>query len=333
MASYIWATVFVDHSSIITIFNFTTMAFIPVIHKNLIYDTYKMFRKIFIFFVTLSLIDYLFVTIGLNMEPNIIDPVNKLKSTKYIQYLFYVTVPGKETRFFSVFDEPGVLGTLGGLILVAERFNFKKKSNLIILLAGILSMSFYFYVVLLFGVVMFSRNTKYKKYLIAFIVIFVVFSYNNDFFYQAIWYRFEWDSEAEAFVGDNRTDISFDNFFESIKWTPLMFTGVGSRNVEQFSNSASLTLVIAKHGLIFCILNIGAFIILMNREIKNRRRMIVFMLFFIATLYQRPGFYSPHSIFLYSMVIYSFDKDLNTTTTTKAAVYGRNKGIGSYYNV
>ncbi len=312
MASYIWATVFVDHSGFITIFNFIALAFIPVIKKQLIYDTYKIFRLIFVIFLTLSLMNYFFVQIGLGTIPNMIEPLNDLKNYKYLQYPFFVTTQFGGQRFMSVFDEPGALGTIAGLILVAEKFNFKKKANLIILLAGILSLSFYFYITLLLGLVLFSKNTKSKKYLIAALVVFILVTYNNDFFYQIIWSRFEWDAENGTFAGNNRTTGTFDNLYESIKWTPLMLTGLGSRAVADYSGSASLTFVIAKHGLIFCLLNIGAFFILSTREIKNRQSLLMFITFFVATLYQRPGFYSPHTIFLYSMVIYMFGSSNNT---------------------
>lgn len=311
--SYVWATQIVDHSGLLTLLNLGSLAFIPVIRRNVLFKTYSYFYKIFAFTLLLSIIDYGFVSLGLNFSPSYIDPVNSLKVTKYIQYLFIVQYP-ETPKFFGMFDEPGVVGTISGLLLVSERFDFSKKGNWILLIGGLLSLSFYFYVVMVFGFILFSKKFKGKQFILIGLVVFVYITYNIPFLYDTLWYRFEYDSDAGTLVGDNRNGNGLKEFYESIKWTPVFFTGLGTRFTEQFQGAASLYLIIVKHGFIFCLLNIGAFIILAFQEIANKKKLLLFLIFFIATLYQRPGFYSPYPIFLYTILIYNFAANENLIT-------------------
>ncbi len=306
-AAYAWAVLIVDNSGIITLANFLAFAFIPVLKREIVYITYSVFRVIFISFLTLSIINYFFYVLGLSGAPDLIEPLNSIKSYKYDQYLFlvvpHVPIGDEFHRFHGLYDEPGMLGTLCGLQLIAERMNFSRKGNLIILLGGIMSLSLYFYVALGIGLLLFS-NTKHRYFLIALLFILALATYN--IFYDLIWYRFEWNKEEGNFVGDNRNGGGLNAFYESLKWSPLFFTGVGSNIMKDYAAAASLKLVILKHGLIFVALNFMAYGLLAWKEIKEKKEWLIFMVFFFFTLYQRPGFYATYSIFMYTMVIYKF---------------------------
>lgn len=311
-SAYIWATVFVDHSGVITTFNFLAFAFIPIIKQELVFETYKSFRKIFLIFVGLSIVNYLLVLIGFDSSVIVIEPLNKLKDYKYIMHPFLVTPTGFEfSRFHSIYDEPGFIGTLCGLMLVAERMNLQKRSNLILLFAGLLSLSFYFYVSIIFGVIFFSKKLKHKWVYIGLLVVFIISTYNNEFLYDTIWHRFEYDATEGKFVGDNRNGGGVEQVYETIVGTPLFFTGLGSAVAEDLMGGASLKLVVIKHGFIFVALNFIGYGLLSFRQISNKKDWAIFMLFFILTLYQRPGFYGTYSIFMYVMLIYSFGQTRN----------------------
>ena len=292
-SAYIWAVVFVDHSGLITLLNFLAFAFIPILKKKLVFETYKTFRSIVVFFMVASIINYLLVIIGLSFGGTVIEPLNSLKRYKYTMYPFLVTIQGDPTgRFQAVYDEPGVVGTLCGLILIAERMNLSKKGNIVLLLAGLLSLSFYFYVALILGLVLFSSRLKHRWAVLSMFVVLFFVSYNNDYLYNTLRYRFEWDEEKESFVGDNRNGNGLADYAESIRGTSAFFTGQGAKAAEEYSGAASINLIIVKHGFIFVFLVIMGFAILAFREIKSRRDLLFFIVFFVLTLYQRPGFYN-----------------------------------------
>ena len=51
-------------------------------------------------------------------------------------------------RFYGPFDEPGVVGTICGLMLCINRMNFRDYKSIILLVAGLLSLSLYFFIVI-----------------------------------------------------------------------------------------------------------------------------------------------------------------------------------------
>lgn len=306
-ASYIWAVVFVDHSGIITLLNFMTFAVIPITKKEVILEAYKALRSILVVILALSIIVYVLWLFDLAGYGEIIDPLNGLKTHKYLKYPFMVTSFDEEARRFrAVFDEPGFLGTICGLILVSEQMNMKKIGNWVFLTAGLLSFSLYFYVAIIIGLVLFSTKLKFRWLIIPAFAAFFFLTYNNSYMYQTVWSRFEWDAEEEEFVGDNRSADDLSSHYESIVGTKAFFTGEGTTVAKEYINSASLKLIIVKHGFIFVFLNLMGFAILSFREIRNKLLWISFFVFFVLTLYQRPGFYGVYSIALYTMTIYNF---------------------------
>lgn len=306
-ASYVWAVVFVDHSGIITLLNFLTFAFIPITRKDLILKAYTAYRSILIFFFVLSIINYILWLYNMAGVGEIIEPLNSVKTIKYLKFPFMVTTLGETSRrFFAIFDEPGVVGTICGLILVSEQMNLKKPGNWVFLLAGALSLSFYFYVALILGLVLFSTRLRFRWLIVPAFAAVLLVTYNNPIMYDVVWSRFEWDADEGWFAGDNRNNDDLTEHFESIVGTKEFFTGEGTNVAKDFYTSSSLNLVIVKHGLIFVVLNLMGFAILSFREIRNKLIWISFFAFFVLTLYQRPGFYGVYSISLYTMAIYNF---------------------------
>lgn len=309
-ASYVWAVIFVDHSGIKTLLNFLTFAFIPILRKDLVLKAYAVYRGILIFFFVMSIINYVLWLYDMAGVGEVIEPLNSVKTIKYLKYPFLVTTLGDPTkRFFSIFDEPGVVGTICGLILVSEQMNLKKPGNWVFLVAGALSFSFYFYVALILGLVLFSTKMRFRWLVVPVFAVALMVSYNIPFMYDAVWSRFEWDAEEGWFAGDNRNNDDLSEHFETIIGTKEFYTGEGTKVAEDYNTSSSLNLIIVKHGLIFVILNLMGFAILSFREIRNKIIWMSFFAFFVLTLYQRPGFYGVYSISLYTMTIYNFGRN------------------------
>lgn len=80
--------------------------------------------------------------------------ITEMKGKEYVlnNYILFLTYRGFDFfRFYSVFDEPGVLGTLSAFILFGNRYNFKQWQNIAILAGGIFTYSMAFYVMFLLG--------------------------------------------------------------------------------------------------------------------------------------------------------------------------------------
>lgn len=66
--------------------------------------------------------------------------ISGMKGKPYFlnNHIFFVTYEGLDYfRFYSVFDEPGVLGTLSAFLLFGNKYNFSKWENFILLLGGV----------------------------------------------------------------------------------------------------------------------------------------------------------------------------------------------------
>lgn len=106
-------------------------------------------RLCFSITLAFSIIQFILVQIlGISMPAKSIQPLNKAKQASYLAYTFYVTTNqwGADIlpRFFGYYDEPGVVGTLSGLILMTRKFNLKKLINIPIFIGGLLSFSLFF---------------------------------------------------------------------------------------------------------------------------------------------------------------------------------------------
>ena len=66
----------------------------------------------------------------------------------YDVYPFLVYQQGLYLRFNSIFDEPGYYGTIVALYLVLDNLDFSKKQNIVLLIGGVLTLSFAFYLIL-----------------------------------------------------------------------------------------------------------------------------------------------------------------------------------------
>ena len=92
---------------------------------------------------------YLF-SIGIvpdNIVPNSLKVLHGEYYLKYPLSLNLSSFLGQTVyRLLGPYDEPGVIGTLAALILSADNFRLNSKSNLILIIAGILSFSLTFYI-------------------------------------------------------------------------------------------------------------------------------------------------------------------------------------------
>ena len=82
---------------------------------------------------------WLLLFFGIPVPGKIIAPLNAVKTYNYIAYPFLV-IPNylgagldvyfQSLRFCGPFDEPGVVGTIAGLMLYIDNFNLKDKRNI-----------------------------------------------------------------------------------------------------------------------------------------------------------------------------------------------------------
>lgn len=253
--------------------------------------TFNAFGKVFSITMFLSLVVYVFVVLlKVNLPHVPILSLNVLKPYNYYLYPFLIVtdqdLSSNSLRFMGLFDEPGVVGTISAILLVANRFDLKRKENIVLLLSGIASFSLFFYVVCaIYVLLIIPRQTK-LLYIVGLFLLFVGF-HDNVALNELVFSRFQ--LEEGRFLGDTRATIEFDEFYKNFRHTSQYWTGLGSgMGTILNQGGSSYKQVVVNYGMIcFMIYNLGYLVVVFNK-LKKFKTIFVFALVFIGTMYQRP---------------------------------------------
>lgn len=300
------------NSNVLGLFMFLLMAAVPFISSIPALKLYNSFKSIFAFVLVISLILYVLILIGIPITPKYISPLNSVKSYSYLSYPLLVipVVPDYSMlnfRFHGPFDEPGVIGTIGIIILYIEKFKINKIQNAVILIAGLLTFSLFFYISSFIYLII-NLNRKYSFWGLILLIIVVSYTFENDFLNKIIWNRFSWDVDRNTLAGDNRTSTFLDSYFDQIKGTSTFYWGGASvSTLANFEESSSYKNAIISYGFIPCFLYGLFFLIFGYWRLKLTKEYILYILIFIGTLYQRPMLFYIYFIFLFT--IYTLDQN------------------------
>ena len=283
-------------------------AFIPFVKVNFLNKTYRVFKLIFVIITAISLFIWIGLFLGISFPSTVVPPLNDLKTYNYLSYTFLV-VPAHFSsfgRFCCVFDEPGAVGTYSLILLYISNFDFKRIDNIIILIAGLFSLSLFFYIALFIflccNLFLTSNSFKARFITILSIVIFSISIFNIPILKEAIGVRIEYDSSTGKLVGDNRSGKELDDYIESIKGTNKFYWGDSDEIIEYFAGHAGLQTAILKYGIIFIFLYFIFFLCFAYSK-TTKRNLFLFMILLLATLYQRPGFVNPGYLFLFTNAV------------------------------
>lgn len=284
--------------------SYLLLAFIPFADEKFLNSVYEWFICIIAVTFAISILSLVAVLGGLQQPVGILDALNDVKDYSYIEY-FMLVIPTHvnvdSARFCSVFDEPGVVGTLSALVLIAENFNFKDKKLLVVLVAGIFSFSLFFYLIIVIYLLL-RAPAKYKIVTIISVFFLYLLTINNEVIYDRIWARLEIGSDG-LMEGDNRNTESLIALWDRYKYSPQILLGYGAKFVSDYTDSASIQLFILRDGLLFVILFLLSLYKLARYYISNFNEVVIIMIIMLCTLYQRPGFCETEYLLLFSIII------------------------------
>ena len=312
----VFISIAVGNSLISTLILIVSNVFLISTNIDFLRITYKSLYCVFVLFAILSILNYALFVLGVPMPSRFIDPLNEIKTYNYIAYPFMVV--GNDVvaffRFEGVFDEPGALATYCFLFLWAEKFDLYKWSNIVLIVAGGLTLSLFFFIatVMVMLIKTFSKGTSMWFRLLSLILI-ALFAYSmsidDSIISQAIGDRLEYDEE-KGFKGNNRSTTTLDFYYEQVRWKDASFfwgptlSGADKNKVASYLESAAgYKRAILEVGLIGCIIYILFFFLYANKRIKNKAGFFLFILCFIMTLYQRPFFTDVVYIFMFVSII------------------------------
>lgn len=192
-------------------------------------------------------------------------------------------------RLCGIFNEPGALGTICALLFIATFKYSRKWEKALLLITGTLTYSAAFFI-LVFGYLIVYLSQKDIRYAALAIAIGIFFlqipkiDFGNDVL-NTLAARLE--ITDSGFAGDNRLDDNYKESYEAMKQTSRIYFGYG-KDFSFSGNSSSYVKYIVQFGYIGFGLMALQWIIASLRRTKNREQLI-YILFFMISLYQRPA--------------------------------------------
>jgi hypothetical protein len=206
-----------------------------------------------------------------------------------VQSTIYLILP----RFYGFYDEPGVVGTIAAVLLCSDGFNLQKWYNIPIFIAGVLSFSLFFNIVMLFYGLAYLRMRQRILFITILVGLFTLS--DNEVLDTYIFSRF--NIENNELVGDNRTGENFEVWYnESFRKTDAYWWGIGT-NTENVGG-ASYKDIIVKYGIVFFAAYYILFIFLLYNKMGINQRFVLSVFILIAVLYQRPFIVSHIYVFI-----------------------------------
>ncbi len=273
--------------------------------------------KIFALSLLPCIVIYLLTSFGVEIPYRIIEPTadGQLYLTYYDYYgCLIINEDDKYWRLCGLFNEPGVLGTIGGWLLCKEGYQIKKWYNAVIFIAGIMSFSTAFIIItiLYFIMKLLILNPNIKKISIVFIVSVLVAVLDGVLCQISIEYMQFFHNKIIRLIFEgksNRNRVDFDlaikNLWNGFKW---IFGNGGGAEDEMFG-VLSIKGFFYDYGLMGLII-FGIMLMAIYLSIKPRKDESVCLFFiYIISLYQRPYTTSFFAILiLYSGLIYTEKK-------------------------
>lgn len=218
----------------------------------------------------------------------------------YLSYILWYE--GGIFRLCGTFNEPGIYGVTIALLLIMERFNFKKPSNVILLIAACLTFSMASFSLLIIAGILYAF--KDVKYMLAAITIVVaammILPQIENKNVQHLVSRFDFNSSSGKMKGDNRRTSAFQvverKFDESNH--KLLGMGTGYLNQQAIGSNSSYKKVIIEWGYLGFALTALLFFFSSALTTMGDKNAIIFWVCAALTLYSRNQVYTVCELFL-----------------------------------
>ncbi|WP_246107195.1 hypothetical protein [Yersinia kristensenii] len=290
---------------------------------NKILDVAARFRILFAFSLIPGVVIYFLLFAGFDLPYTVLDAHNELKESLGVFYRDYgftlalshlILEIGNSTiiRFSGIYDEPGLLGTISALFLLADKFNMKSKINIIFLISGVISVSLVFYIFTIAG---FLIQSNKKIIGLLFIILLGLAVYNTPIYDNYLAKRFETNS-SNGVIADNRVSDCFKSEYEKFisADSEIQLLGEGNNaHLSTMCDVSSYKMYIYDYGYIgFLVIAIALIVQYIYpllstgntfRYIKNS---LFFVFCFFISYYQRPVLFNLAFclIFYYSILLF-----------------------------
>ena len=203
-------------------------------------------------------------------------------------------------RFTGPFLEPGHLGMMSAFLLYANKFNFKDKRLICILVVLLFTLSLAGYMLAIIGYC-FNKIVYDRKFMIRFVCVVVVLipilsfstSYKggHNFLNEMIIQRLQYDEEV-GFTGNNRVFGEIDEYYDFLLSSSQYFwTGFDEKTIkwlaeERDSRGTGFVMFVVRYGFLGLII-VSLFYIFYAASAKRKKYALVYLLFVCFVFWQR----------------------------------------------
>lgn len=293
----------------LNILNTITLVLIFLVQYYLRVEIISLYRKWIIILSIFGIIGYLFYVLNVGFPYEITPYYSTNFFANYINYKFtYIFSAGTSLRLCGLFNEPGFLGTITALLLCIDNLNLKHIGNWILFIAGIMSFSAAFVIIIVFYLIFNSiKNKKTLGIVICLLIIYffvlpkMTFSNQN---IATLVQRITWINNG--FAGDNRSNVLIDEIFTQLWNTKYIFFGHGGGYCSSLNSGgvASFKTYIIDYGIVGFFIMYGLLFIYAIKKCKKNWKAISFVVVFFLSVYQRPSIFSP---IYFILLLYGID--------------------------
>lgn len=219
----------------------------------------------------------------------------------YLNYhVSYFYMNAVQVRLCGLFNEPGWFGTFLAFCLCVEDLNMRKLSNIIILIAGILTFSLAFILLIVLYFVL-KNITDWRKWvwlvLLVSLYLFVLPNVHTG------------NEIIDSFIGrivltaestqNSRTTNAFDTMFEAFLRSPDMIWGRGAGYSRSLGGgNLSIKTDIVDFGILGVLAFYAPILISLIYRVRKNKKAVCFLLCIGVSLYQRPWLFEASNFFL-----------------------------------
>ncbi len=297
--------------------NYIVLALYLLVDNDIKLKSFNYFKYIFAISLIPALLWYIIINIiGLSIDYSLISPVNKTKiiyEYTYRHYFGAVQLFGRwdpmiRFRFNGIYDEPGVVGSVAGLLLTTNLLKNKKERfvNILLFIEGMLSLSLAFVLFLIIYIVAQSiMNHNISSVMIIISVAVLYLAFINIKFSNGVVASLQSRLiiTSEGLSGNDRTSDLFNSMFaqfnNSSSIIVLLFGNGPNIIATTEGRSLSYKNIIYEYGYVVFFLFVLFIVIYAykHRKRKEWSNIIVLLLLIFANIYQRAGlFYFPYML-------------------------------------
>lgn len=297
---------------------------------SFIYKIFDFYLKIFIFMNSFSIFYYINILFNWGAAYEIINLGgrgfiyrNYSNLAIFTDYTIYNFGSFTISRLGGMFEEPGMLGTYAGVLLVADIIAFpnRKFTKFILAIFGILSISFAFAIFILFIGCYYLATIKFqrKKTIITFIIAIILITGITRAVPEEIRIGYDillfdrFSLENGQLVGDNRDPYKqqFEKYLQKATILQLALgNGIGSNQQSAEASYSSYHKYLYELGFLgFSLLLLYPIYFLVYIPCKFKKfRYLPLTVVCGLSLYQRPDFLSSHYFILYAIILFVLGK-------------------------